>query len=90
ATASPEVLLVSVADKLYNARSILLDYRRVGPAVWDRFHAGRADQLWYYRQLADRFLDAGDPGIHVLASELDRVVTEIEALPAGRPAPTLP
>jgi (p)ppGpp synthase/HD superfamily hydrolase len=88
ATAAPEVLLVSLADKLYNARSILLDYRRAGPEVWDRFHAGRDDQLWYYRQLADTFLDATEPALHVLASELDRVVTEIEHLPAGRgPAP---
>jgi len=82
--ALPEVLLVSLADKLFNARSILLDYRRVGDAVWERFHAGRDDQVWYYRQLADIFMSSGDLVPHVLASELDRVVTEIERLPAGR------
>ncbi len=34
---SPETLLVSVADKLYNARTILEDYRQIGSEVWSRF-----------------------------------------------------
>jgi (p)ppGpp synthase/HD superfamily hydrolase len=37
----PEVLRVSVADKLHNARSILLDVQRDGVATLDRFNGGR-------------------------------------------------
>jgi (p)ppGpp synthase/HD superfamily hydrolase len=43
------VLRVEAADFLWNARSIVADLRRHGPEVWQRFHAGAADQLWYYR-----------------------------------------
>jgi hypothetical protein len=44
ATADRSALRVSAADKLHNARAIVADLRRVGPAVWDRFNpdAGRA------------------------------------------------
>jgi predicted NUDIX family NTP pyrophosphohydrolase len=35
-----DVRLISVADKLYNARAILEDYRQIGPRVWERFKRG--------------------------------------------------
>jgi (p)ppGpp synthase/HD superfamily hydrolase len=82
ATAPADTLMVSLADKLYNARSILMDYMRVGPAVWERFGKGAEAQLWYYRELADAFKKAGDQVPRMLATELDRVVTEIERLHA--------
>ena len=51
---TPEsVLRVSTADKLHNARSVLADRHDVGEAVWDRFNAGRDEQLWYYRSLVE-------------------------------------
>lgn len=77
-TASRDVLLVSIADKLFNARSVLMDHHRVGEEVWERFRVGRDSQLWYYRALADTFLQLGDKVPVLLARELDRVVTEIE------------
>jgi GTP pyrophosphokinase len=47
--------LVSAADKIDNARSVLRDYRIHGEAVWARFNGGRDGTLWYYRALADEF-----------------------------------
>jgi hypothetical protein len=44
-------LLVSAADKLYNARTILEDYREVSTEVWKRFKRGRDQQLWYFSEL---------------------------------------
>ena len=73
-----EVLLVSLADKLHNARSILADYYEVGDAVWQRFTAGRKDQLWYYRELVETFVEMGEDLPQGLLDELDRVVTELE------------
>ena len=35
--ASDDVLLVSGADKLHNARAIVIDLQEIGPAVFDRF-----------------------------------------------------
>src|SRR3954452_8532552 len=36
----PDELRVSLADKLHNARAILLDYRTHGEDVWARFRSG--------------------------------------------------
>ncbi len=76
-TAAPAVLLVSAADKLYNATSILRASREVGADVWSRFSAGRGEQLWYYRALVTAFRTAGAPA--PLVDELDLVMTELEA-----------
>jgi (p)ppGpp synthase/HD superfamily hydrolase len=52
-----DTLLISLADKVHNARSILRDLRKadVGAAVWSRFSASREDTLWYYDELAKVF-----------------------------------
>jgi (p)ppGpp synthase/HD superfamily hydrolase len=71
------VLRVKGADALANARSIVADLRRTGPEVWQRFHAGAVDQLWYYRSLAV-ILVARHPG--PLSDELRATVTEMERL----------
>ena len=73
--ASPAARLVSAADKLHNARSILKDYRAIGERLWGRFTGGREGTLWYYRALVAVFQEAG---AGPLVEELDRVVTEIE------------
>jgi (p)ppGpp synthase/HD superfamily hydrolase len=75
--ASPSVRLVSAADKLHNARTILADYRRHGDVVWDRFSGGKEGTLWYYRSLVEAFRAHG---VTPLMDELDRVVSEIERL----------
>lgn len=84
-TATPDVLLVSLADKLFNARAILTDYQRVGAKVWNRFSEGRDSQLWYYRSLADTFINLGYKVPVVMAREFDRVVSEIEKVASGEP-----
>jgi GTP pyrophosphokinase len=77
AAASDSVRLVSAADKLHNARSVLSDYREVGEDLWDRFNGGREGTLWYYRAVVDT-LGRGhdDPTV----GELGRVVSELERL----------
>ena len=54
--AGADILLVSCADKLHNARAICTDVRTHGLAVFDRFKAGQEGTVWYYRSLADAFL----------------------------------
>lgn len=80
-TASKSVLLVSSADKLHNARTILDDYRLIGDAVWDRFSGGKQGTLWYYRALVDSLKETG---ASKLIGELERVVTELERLAKER------
>jgi (p)ppGpp synthase/HD superfamily hydrolase len=81
-------LRVSCADKLHNARAILVDYETLGDEVWQRFRAkNKADQLWYYRSLAGiltkRAAEAGDVGLKRLAGQLDAVVQAIARHPPG-------
>lgn len=80
ATASPSVRLVSIADKIHNARSIATDLYRHGEAVWDRFTAKKDESLWYYRALVNAFEKHGKSP---LTEELGRVVTEMERV-AGK------
>ncbi len=71
-------LLVSAADKLHNARTILADYRAVGEKLWDRFNASKEDILWYYSSLVSVFKKVDCP--RGLAEELERVVTELKRI----------
>jgi (p)ppGpp synthase/HD superfamily hydrolase len=77
--APPAALPVSLADKLHNARSILIDLRSIGIAVFDRFTGGMDGALWYFRTLVSTFrsIDGFDSR---LVDELDRTVAEIETL----------
>lgn len=74
-SASPSVLLVSSCDKLYNARTILADYRRMGDEIWERFKGGKKEgSLWYYQALVEEYKKTGS---HPVYDELDRTVQEI-------------
>lgn len=66
------VLQVSLADKLHNARAILLDYREHGDVLWQRFPD--SDVPWYYGTLSALFLRRC-PGPQ--ADELARVVADL-------------
>ena len=81
ADAPREVVRVSLADKVHNARSVLFDYRLMGDELWTRFNPD-ADQLWYYRSLVDVFRRVSRSP---LVDELDRVVTELERLTRHTP-----
>jgi (p)ppGpp synthase/HD superfamily hydrolase len=54
--ASEDAVLVSLADKLDNARAILRDFRALGNEVWQRFSVQDPQlHLWYYRSLLEVF-----------------------------------
>ena len=54
--ASDDAVLVSLADKLDNARAILRDFRAHGNTVWQRFSVqDPQSHLWYYRSLLGVF-----------------------------------
>jgi (p)ppGpp synthase/HD superfamily hydrolase len=73
--ASPEVLRVSLADKLHNARSTLADLHKVGEAVWDKFKGGKEGTMWYYHSLLEVYQEAGSS---FLCDELERVIAKLE------------
>ena len=57
-TASSELRTVACADKLHNLRRTIVDYQKIGEAVWERFNRGKQAQECYYRELVSVF---GDP-----------------------------
>lgn len=71
------VRLVSAADKLHNARTMVTDLRIHGPILWTRFNAGRDETLWYLGALVEAFREAGTAPV---VEELARTVAELEAV----------
>ncbi len=76
--ASDAVRLVSVCDKVHNARSLLADLRVDGEAVWEFFKGKREGTIWYYRSLVSIYRQTGT--VPALTEELARTVAEIERL----------
>jgi (p)ppGpp synthase/HD superfamily hydrolase len=72
-----DTLLVSLSDKVHNARSILRDLRKkeIGELVWQRFSQPRDRTVWYYGELASTFKEVL-PG--QLADELGDIVTALK------------
>lgn len=74
--ASPSAIRVSLADKVYNARSTLGDLRSEGEAAWEKFNGGKDGTLWYYEQLIEAFSKRERSS---LLDELTRIVGQIKA-----------
>lgn len=68
-------LVVSLADKTHNARAIVADLGAIGDELWDRFTASKAETIWYYRSMADVFVNR----LGGMARELERCVGAMEA-----------
>lgn len=81
-----DVQLISAADKLHNARTILDDYRQIGPEVWTRFKRGQDQQIRYFRSLLEVFRESGTNRI---VHELERVVDELDRLSSQDPRPPM-
>jgi len=54
-SAQEDELFVSCADKVFNLRAIVADFREEGDVLWDRFTGKRDGTLWYYRTLTKVF-----------------------------------
>lgn len=46
---------ISLADKIHNARDLLITYAQCGEGTWERFRGGREGTLWYYRSLVTTY-----------------------------------
>lgn len=74
---SPHVL-VSVADKLHNCRSVVRDLRAASDdtvTVWGRFQGRRTGTCWYYESLRRTYREVG-----VESVLLDQLELEVDAL----------
>ena len=75
--ADPDIVLVSLADKLHNARSLVQVYKDIDDQVWERFNGGKEGTLWYYRSLVEIFQKRSDSQ---MVDELTNLFSEIELL----------
>ena len=91
--ADGDVRLVSLADKVHNARAILTDHVEAGDSCFERFSGRKDGTLWYYRSLVEAFAHAEARrydnseqarGRRRLMAELERVVTELETRCGGK------
>ncbi len=77
AKAPADLLLISLCDKVHNARSIVEDHALVGARLWQRFTGGREGTLWYYQSLATIFRARGPAR---LATELTELAARMQSL----------
>jgi (p)ppGpp synthase/HD superfamily hydrolase len=73
---------IAIADKLHNARSILMDYHRQGDRVWQKFKGGKEGTLWFYQAILAIEPPIARGCISVpssLTEELKRIVAELES-----------
>ena len=75
-----DVLLISAADKLYNAKAILDDFKEIRDEIWKRFKRGKDQQLWYFDELLKVFR-AHPP--NRIVNDLGRVVQELKDCTSG-------
>lgn len=71
------VLRVAAADKLDNARNLLVQLRAEGPRVWERFRATPDQFLWFHRAVLAVLVDRHPGSANV--AELARAVDELAA-----------
>jgi (p)ppGpp synthase/HD superfamily hydrolase len=85
-TLLPAARIVSMADKLHNARCILADHIDIGRKFWKRFNASQREVIWYYQSLcaAYRQMPSGTPMEARLLRELEHAVAEIAYVAHGK------
>jgi (p)ppGpp synthase/HD superfamily hydrolase len=80
-SANPSVRLISCADKIHNASSIISEYRKVGERVWDRFKANKTETLWFYTSIINAMRASGEN--RPILDELVIVVEELKSVVEG-------
>ena len=81
--ATASAVVVTAADKVHNARSLVSDLRHEGHSYLRNFNASASDILWYYREMYRTLLSAGAPPR--LTAELGLCLLDLdEAISATR------
>lgn len=75
--ASPSVRLVSLADKLHNARSLLASLHQHGEEVWTYFPVGKESSLWFYQALLPIYRTTNH---NSMVQEFERVLFELQSI----------
>ena len=68
-------LLVSLADKVSNLVDVLEDHEAMSGAMWEKFNAGKDEQLWWYDAVHKLMLDTIPD--HPLVLKYGKLVDEL-------------
>lgn len=77
--ADESTLLVSLADKVHNVRSLVTQHRSIGDRLWDRFSTTPEQTLWYYGSLLKVFRLIESARCALLVEELSLAVEELSS-----------
>lgn len=72
--ADRSTLMVAACDKFHNLSNTVRDLRASGVAIFSRFRAGPADQIWYYTRCTEIIELAGLPIGRELRRELEEMI----------------
>lgn len=75
--ASDDAKAICCADKIHNAQSIVDNYPKMGPALWDRFHGGREGTIWFDGAVLKMLQDSWS---HPMIEEYAQLVEKLEQL----------
>jgi (p)ppGpp synthase/HD superfamily hydrolase len=76
-TGSPEAKAVATADKIANARSLLIAYVTQGSEIWEHFTTGREKKLWFENAMLAMLRETWQ---HPLVDEYAVLVDKMNAL----------
>ncbi|PKM76654.1 MAG: phosphohydrolase [Firmicutes bacterium HGW-Firmicutes-15] len=74
--ASPEAWLVTCADKVHSASSMLAEYKIQGENLWKHYERGRDKQKWYYESIVEA-LEKGKECYPLLYTRLEDIVRSL-------------
>jgi tetratricopeptide (TPR) repeat protein len=77
--ADPELLRVTVADKVDNARAMLADYQQIGDKLWERFNTSQEEVIWYFKECVKAYDEGGVSS--ALLNDLHEIVDQLSELP---------
>jgi len=69
--------LVSLADKIHNARCVIEGHGLLGEAVWSEFNRGKDQKLWFEREMLKVFQEKLDTP---LVTEYESLIGQMDAL----------
>jgi (p)ppGpp synthase/HD superfamily hydrolase len=72
---SPQVRRVALADKLHNARTLLINLRLAGEGIWSEFRGGKENVLWLHEALLELFRQMSHSW---MVEELEQVMRELK------------
>ena len=77
--------MLILADKVSNLRSMYLDQQEIGEGIWDRFHAPKDRQEWYYGEMLKALSDLKQEGGAIKAcwDMLEQLYRDVFGVPTG-------